>query len=134
MSEEMKIVVREGACIYCGQVGLIEAPEHCSQEKINSLVSSKCVCADAQLRREEEDRLQVIRMHIDAANKAIPQLFDDWKEAENLFLAMTKTIATGTISSVSIKMEDSDTRASMSRKADGSIKISRKDSTTRQVG
>lgn len=129
----MDIEVRKGVCKFCGQIGMVEAPD-ISQDQIDEMITRKCICGDSVAMREEEDRQQRIRMYVETAKKGIETLFEDWPEARRLFTDMAEPIATGTICSISIKMTDSDTRASISRKADGSLKISRKDSTTKTIG
>ena len=129
----MDIEMRKGVCRFCGQIGIVEAPD-ISQDQIDEMITRKCICGDSAALREEEDRKQRIRMYVETAKKGIKTLFEDWPEAKRLLTEMAEPVATGTIVSISIKMEESDTRASISRKADGSLKITRKDSTTKSIG
>ena len=129
----MDIAQRRGCCRFCGQIGFVEAPD-ISQDQIDEMITRKCICSDSIAMREEEDRQQRIRMHVETAKKGITTLFADWPEVRELFTDKAQSVASGTISSISVKMADSDTKASMSRKSDGSLKVTRKDSTTREIG
>lgn len=129
----MDIEMRKGACKNCGQIGMVEAPD-ISQDKIDEMVTKRCNCYESVFMREEEERKQRIRNHVANAVKGIETMFADWPEVRNLFIDKAQSVSEGTISSITVKMADSDTKASMSRKSNGSIKVTRKDSTTREIG
>lgn len=131
----MEVIARKGRCGYCGQFKIIEAPESLDQIKVDDIVTSHCQCIDARAAREEEERKKFLENCIAEAEKAIHQLFDDdWTMAAGVFISEARNVAYGDIKSITLAKEDGRSRGTISRKEDGSIKVTRKDSDTRVIG
>lgn len=59
-----------GTCKYCGQTCTVEVEEGCSQEQVDEVVTSKCLC-------EEAKEMRKIKIRSERAIKNINQLFGD---------------------------------------------------------
>lgn len=130
----MDLATRQGVCRFCGQIGVVEAPD-ISQDQIDEMITRKCVCVDAQLLREEEQKQQAIRFSADQAKRGLDEIMDDYPTAVNNFLkSAVDQLAAGTFSKISVKVMDNDTNVTMTRKNDGYIKVTRKDSSTQSIG
>ena len=129
----MDIDMRKGTCNYCGQMGMVEAPD-ISQDKIDEMITRKCVCPDAALLREEEERQQAIRFSADQAKRGLDEIMDDYEKAREFLKVAVDKLAAGTFSKISVKIMDEDTTVTMTRKNDGYIKVTRKDSSTQSIG
>lgn len=129
----MDIVSRQGTCRFCGQIGVVNAPD-IDQEQIDEMITRKCVCPDAALLREEEDRQQAIRFSADQAKRGLDEIMDDYEKAREFLKDAVDKLAAGTFSKISVKIMDEDTTVTMTRKNDGYIKVTRKDSSTQSIG
>lgn len=129
----MNITAKQGVCKFCGQIGVVEAPE-ISQDEIDELVTSMCICPDAEFHRNEKDRQQRILENCDRAKKAIIKIFDDKATVREMLLQNVEAIAKGIVSKVSVKLADEDLTASLVLKADGTVRVIRKETETRVEG
>ena len=131
----MEMSNRSGCCRFCGQVKFITAPEGLEQDRVNEIITNECRCEESAELRAEVSRREEIERSIEQGEKAIKMLFgEDWEMAAEIFISQIRKVATGDVASISLKHEDADIRGSISRKADGSIRVTRKDATTRTIG
>ena len=52
-------MLREGCCIYCGEIRMVEVPEDISQEMIDAEASQKCNCyqaTEARKRKKQKEQ------------------------------------------------------------------------------
>lgn len=59
-----------GTCAYCGQACTVEVEEGYSQEQVDKIVTSKCLC-------EQAKEMRVIKMRTEKGIESINQLFGD---------------------------------------------------------
>ena len=92
----MSLIQKTGACIYCGQIGTVEAEEHISVEEIDKMVSLQCDC---HLAKEAVKKAQRLEKAKDSAKK----LFADHSEDVIYFMQAAVTlISNGEIGQIKI--------------------------------
>ena len=88
----------EGACIYCGQIQMLEVPDNFTEEDINLEVTKRCKCTEAEVytRREEQ---------IAGAERAIKDIFKDYdnlNEVKDYLITAARPVAENKFSKISI--------------------------------
>lgn len=48
-----------GTCKYCGQTCTVEVEEGCSQEQVDEVVTSKCLCEEAKEMRKCKGQMSI---------------------------------------------------------------------------
>lgn len=122
----MSLIQKTGACIYCGQIGTVEAEEHISIEEIDKMVSLQCDC---HLAKEAVKKAQRLEKAKDSAKK----LFADHSEDVIYFMQAAVTlISNGEIGQIKIDTIGN-VKATISKTAKNNIKIERSETKKKAV-
>jgi len=122
----MSLIQKTGACIYCGQIGTVEAEEHISVEEIDKMVSLQCDC---HLAKEAVKKAQRLEKAKDSAKK----LFADHSEDVIYFMQAAVTlISNGEIGQIKIDTIGN-VKATISKTAKNNIKIERSETKKKAV-
>lgn len=124
------MTTRNGYCRFCGQTMMIEAPETLEQEKVDELATQNCKCEEARNYVEDMQNKDFLERSISDAQENAHKLFDDdWKMCAELFCAAAKSVAIGSIKSISVVHAEKEISAKMVRKT-GGVRVIRKDAHT----
>lgn len=115
-----------GVCLYCGQTKIVKADD---QDEANVIASASCGCMEGELQRK--------KVHVkEQLDELIGELAPDngWDPARpdvfNTILEVAYSVAEGSISSCSMRVDDTNLKISRSK---GKINIERS-KTVRQGG
>lgn len=122
---------KTGACRFCGQIHVVDAPKMAGQDEIDELASRMCNCDEAQAYGESIQRVQRAQSKVDLLF-GIRAEHPVSSTAVDFMYQVIENVEREVLNSVSFAI-DGTTKCKIKKTTKGTIKVERTDTVTRTL-